>query len=263
MSPDFDNEIDAELDAFINGQLDAERRFAVVQYLAHNPARAAKVMQGLQLTEGLRLVFGGGGLPAAPQLDLAADRLARALWARNLQRRLLPLVAAAAMFAFGWGAHSVMGNSGLVTRGGPDRQVIAAADLLDAALDAQEAVALRLSLAKDIGPMSKNAAEISDRLGITLPEFPNDWVIRGAQVVATPERPGIALVIDTPDLGQIMLFSVLRTYDGPDGDVIMASQNGRGLAYFENDKTAFVLVDEAGPMNALRLGAEKLRHRFH
>lgn len=253
MKPDPESQIELDIDAYVNGQLDGERRFAVAEYLAAHPDRAAEVMAALRLTEGLRLALGNVETPIPAHLSFAAARVARGLEGRQRMRRWLPFAAAVAMFAFGWMAQSVvMGPE-------PVRQAAGAAALFEAALDAQDAVSVRLSLSNEIGPMPQNAAEISDRLGITLPNLPKGWSIRAAQVVATPERPGLAIVIDTPDMGEIMLFSVLRSVDGPDTAVQTASQNGRALAFFEDERTAFVLVDNSGPLRDLRRGAEELR----
>jgi anti-sigma factor RsiW len=253
MKPDPEAQIELDIDAYVNGQLDGERRFAVAEYLAAHPDRAAEVMAALRMTEGLRLALGTVETPVPAQLHFAAARVGRGLEGRQRMRRWLPFAAAAAMFAFGWTAQSVVSGPE------PVRQAAGAAALFEAALDAQDAVSVRLSLSNEIGPMPQNAAEISARLGITLPELPKGWTIRAAQVVATPERPGLAIVIDTPDLGEIMLFSVLCSVDEPDGEVETASKNGSALAFFEDDRTAFVLVDNSGPLRDLRRGAEDLR----
>jgi hypothetical protein len=135
--------------------------------------------------------------------------------------------------------------------------------LLDAALDAQDAIALRKSLEAELGPMPRDAVQIAQKLGIALPDLPKGWVILAAQVVATPERPGVALVIATPNMGEILLFSVVRNVDGPDTAADTAMQGGRSLAFFENERTAYVLVDAAGPATDLRKGAEELRLRLN
>lgn len=85
------------------------------------------------------------------------------------------------------------------------------AEVLDIALDAQFAVRLCASLLNELGPMPKDPDGIADRLGINLPALPTGWSIRAAQVMATPERPGLALIIDTPDLGEVLLFGVSRS----------------------------------------------------
>lgn len=255
MTVEADSQTEADIAAYVNGQLDGERRFAVAAYLADHPERAAGVMEELRLTEGLRLALGRVETPPPPGLQLAAARLQRGLAARQRQRlrRWMPFAAAAATFVLGWSAQALWQQS----RAAP------MAGLIEAALDAQDAVTLRQSLVGELGPMTRNAGDISDRLGIDLPELPPGWVIRAAQVVATPERPGVALVIDTPDLGEIMLFGVRRSSDGPDNPADTATRDGRTLAFFERDRTAYVLVDKSGPARDLRRGAEDLRLRLN
>lgn len=251
-----DPEAPMELDilAFVNGQLDGERRYAVMEYLARHPDRAADVMADLHLTEGLRLALATVDTPPAPQLRRAADQLASSMFQQTARRRWLPFVAAVVLFALGWVGHGVMQGSG---------QNAGVAAIFDAALDAQDAVMLRASLSGELGPMPNDPDRIAARLGIYLPDLPSGWTIRAAQVVATPERPGLALVIDSPDLGEILLFGVLRSDDGPDGPATVASRDGRALAFFERDRTAFVLVDAIGTPAELKQGAEALRHRFN
>ena len=72
--------------------------------------------------------------------------------------------------------------------------------IAETALDAQAAVDLQRSLA--LSPPRRDATEIAARLGLALPVLPADWQVRDAQVVATPDHPGLAVVIDTPDMGR-------------------------------------------------------------
>jgi anti-sigma factor RsiW len=254
MTYDTDAQVDLDIQAFVNGQLDAERRFAVMEHLARHPDRAAEVMADLRLTEGLRLALAAVETPPPPALWLAADRLSTALSQQTTRRRWLPFVAGLALFALGWGAQEL----GQSNRLGADT-----AALLDTAMDAQDAVMVRASLTGELGPMPNDPERIAARLGIDLPDLPPGWTIRAAQVVATPERPGLAMVIHTQDMGEILLFGVLRSVDGPDGPARVTIQDGRVLAFFEKEQTAFVLVDAKGSRAALREGAETLRHRFN
>lgn len=254
MTHEPETQIDLDILAFVNGQLDAERRYAVMEHLACHPDRAAEVMADLRLTEGLRLATASVETPPSPKLRLAAESLSAALSQQTTRRRWLPFVAGLALFALGWGAQELLQGNRL----GADT-----ASVLETAMDAQDAVMLRASLSGVLGPMPNDPQRIAARLGIDLPEMPQGWSIRAAQVVATPERPGLAMMVDTPDMGEILLFGVLRSVDGPDGPVTATSLNGLALAFFEREQTAFVLVDAYGSTAALRAGAETLRHRFN
>lgn len=257
MKPECEKQIDLDIAAFVNGQLDAPGRYAVAEYLAAHPERAAEVMADLRLTEGLRLALGAVEAEVPASLSAAADRLGRSLGQRHRLRWVLPMAAAACMFALGWSTQAWVTHGADLTLARENRS------LIEAALDAQEAVALRMSLSQDIGPLPRDAKEISARLGIALPHLPADWRVAAAQVVSTPERPGVALVIDTPDMGRIMLFSVIRTLDGPDAPPDGLTLDGRTLAYFEKGRAAYVLVDAAGPVADLTRGAEALRNRLN
>lgn len=254
MTHDPGSQTELDIPAFVNGQLDAERRFAVMEYLSHHPGRAAEVMADLRLTEGLRLALGAVDRPPTPQLRLAAERLTASMSQKAARLRWLPFAAAAAAFALGWGLQGAVQGT---------RQYDDMAAIFDTALDARDAVLLRASLSGDLGPMPREPERIAARLGIDLPEMPPGWTIRAAQVVATPERPGLAMLVYTPELGEILLFGVLRSVDGPDGPVTVTNRDGRALAFFEREQTAFVLVDARGRPAALRAGAETLRHRFN
>lgn len=258
MTHDPHSQIDLDILAFVNGQLDSERRFAVLQYLAQHPNMAAEVMADLRLTEGLRLAVGSVETPAPLSLTKEAARLSAAISQQTTRRRWMPFAASVALFALGWGAHSTLQGHG------PEKGMGSGyADVLNTALDAQDAVMLRASLTDELGPMQNDPQRIAARLGIELPNLPQDWIIRAAQVVATPERPGIALMIDTPDMGEILLFGVMLSVDGPDGPAAATSRDGRALAFFEKEQTAFVLVDATGSPSQLRAGAESLRNRFN
>lgn len=254
MTHDPQTQIELDILAYVNGQLDGERRYAVMEYLALHPDRAAEVMAELRLTEGLRLAMAAVDRPATPELRQATERLAGSMSQQTARRFWLPLAAAVALFALGWGGHGVM--QGTV-------QTAEVAAIFDTALDAQDAVMLRSSLTGELGPMPRDPEGIAARLGIDLPDLPPGWTIRAAQVVATPERPGLAIVINSPDLGEILLFGVLRSQDSPDGPTTVTSRDGRALAFFERNRTAFVLVDASGSAAELRRGAEALRNRFN
>jgi len=51
--------IDADLDAYVDGELDVSRRIQVESYLSENPAIAAKVMADLSMKGELRLALAG------------------------------------------------------------------------------------------------------------------------------------------------------------------------------------------------------------
>lgn len=185
--------------------LPSDQREAL-QLMAIEGLRVAEVSAILDIPAGA--VMSRVGRARANQMRLAAVRLSSAMSRQSNWRRWVPFAAAVAMFAFGWSAQHLMTTTS---------QKGSLSALLDTAIDAQDAALLRASLIRDLGPMPKDPERIAARLGIDLPEMPPRWTVRATQVVATPDRPGLAVVIDSPELGDVLLFDLLRSEDGPDG----------------------------------------------
>lgn len=247
-----------EITAFVNGDLDAETRFTVARYLSQHPEQAAEVMAELAIGEGLKASLGAVETAPPPALGAMTARLTPAFFAQPRQRRgHIAMVGLVAGSMLGWGGH------GLSDRHDETAPLAELTALLDTALDAQDAIKLNLALSDRSGLAHIDALALARQLDIELPSLPPDWSLRTAQVVATPERPGLALVIETSEMGEILLFGVVREIDGPDEPARAFVRNGRSLAFFEREQTAFVLLDQTGRDPALRDGAETLRHRFN
>ena len=123
---------------------------------------------------------------------------------------------------------------------------------------------LRLAMAATPETGLQDVREITRALGIAVPSLPPGWVLRDAQVVATPDNPGLAMVLDTPDIGQVMLVAVPQAAgEGPDPRLRTTVEDGRPLATFEKGRTAYVLVDNAGPASDIASGAMRLRNRLN
>lgn len=241
---------DLELAAFAEDQLDPARRYEVAGWLAAHPSDAARTMADLHLTEGLRLALAGPPPPAPPAMVAAARRLERRLARRQALRRLWPAAAAVAMFALGWTGHALMAPPSL-------------APVIEAALEAEAALAARHAMVSQPETVQIDTVEIAARLGVTIPQLPQGWRIRDVQVVSGADRPGVAMALATPDMGDIMLYSVALDRDGPDLAPDTFRHDGRALAVFEKGQAAYVLVDGSAPMADLAGGANQLLRRFN
>lgn len=71
--------IDADLDAYVDGELDVARRIQVESYLSENPAIAAKVMADLSMKGELRLALAGESAFGRAETRDAARKLERGL----------------------------------------------------------------------------------------------------------------------------------------------------------------------------------------
>jgi len=90
---------ESDLAAYVNGQLDGDRRKAVEEFLATDPARAAEVEAQLKQNEAIRALFGAVAEEPIPA-RLQPLRIARAVRQRR-QRQIYTAAAASVVLAFG------------------------------------------------------------------------------------------------------------------------------------------------------------------
>jgi anti-sigma factor RsiW len=243
-----DPELEADLLALLQGRLDPDRTFAIADYLAERPERMADVLADARNTAALRMPLSGSDDPAPPQLVAEARRLQDRLQRQRLLRRVAPVAAAVVLFAVGWTGHVAWQATG--PAGAPP--------LVEAALDAQAALELRHWMVSQPESVEVNSEEIVAALGIDLPSLPEDWTVRDVQVVATPDRPAIAIVVDSPELGRLLLLAVARSPEDTKDPPTAFEYRGRTIALFERGRSSFVLVDESGHPEQLALGADRL-----
>ncbi|SFD79573.1 anti-sigma factor [Roseivivax sediminis] len=244
---DSSEELEADLPAFLQGRLSTERNYALADYLAERPERAAALMAEARDMEGLRLAL-SADMPSPSRLVAMARRLQDRLRWRRLLRRGAPVAAAIVLFATGWVGHGVWLASG------PEK----APPLVEAALDAHAALELRHWMVSQPEAATFDPQEILAALGIALPPLPADWTVRDVQVVATPDRPGVAMSVDTPDLGPIFVLAVARGGGTAPVSPAAFDYEGRTVAVFERGRSAYVMLDESGHPDQLASGARLL-----
>lgn len=245
-------EIEADLVALSAGELDCDRALALADYLAERPERAATVLADARNVQGLRLAFAAASEPAPPRLVNEARRLEGRLRRRRLARRLAPFVAALGLFAAGWAGHLVWQSLGQTKPPG----------LVQAALDAQAALNLRHRMVSQPESADLDTQEILGALGISVPAWPDGWTVRDVQVVSSPGRPAIAIALDAPDLGPLLLFAITRSAGDATDPPAAFEYQGRSVAVFERGHSAYVLVDDFGHPEQLSAGADLLMSRL-
>src|SRR5215213_1193991 len=101
---------ESDLHAFVDGQLDVQRRIEVEEHLAGRPEVAARVMADLRARDVLGLAFGGElqRRPPEPIMD-AARRLERGLVWRCIGLQLQRAAAVVLLVGAGWFAHAQVG----------------------------------------------------------------------------------------------------------------------------------------------------------
>lgn len=245
------SDLEADLLAALESRLDADRTWAVVDHLARQPDRAAEVLADARNTAALRLALAADETLPPPRLVSEAQRLQERLRSQRLLRRLAPVAASVVLFAAGWTGHVAWQSAGPA----------APHPLVEAALDAQAALELRHWMASQVESTELDSQEIGAALGIDLPPLPEDWVIQDVQIVATPDRPGVAISADAPEFGPVLLMAVARPTGDTADPMLVFDYEGRTIALFEQGRSAFVLIDESGHPEQLALGADLLLSR--
>lgn len=193
---------DAELHAFVDGQLDLAGRLDVQARLAADPEIASQVAADMRLNDELRLLA-AEMVPAARSgatLE-AAERLQSALAYDRRRRPLQQLAAAAAIFALGWGASLGWMEMRSETAARPDPATIES----------------------DFGPTLMTAstpdrqldflpATLGRVLGVSMPEIPSGWQIVNSDIVWHAGQAAANLIFQTADYGRLAL-TVWRTGD--------------------------------------------------
>src|SRR3954452_24082559 len=105
----------SELDliAYVDDQLDPERRIAVEDHLSRHPVLAAQIMDDLRQRDELRLALSEAASTISDhRLELPAQRLGRRLSLRIALHRNRRAIAASILLGAGWFAHSMFGGIG-------------------------------------------------------------------------------------------------------------------------------------------------------
>lgn len=241
---------DADLDAYVDDQLEVARRIEVEAYLAGNPQVAARVMSDLRTRDELRLALVARPGTASPATGEAARRLARGLARERMFRRFHQAAAMIVLVGAGWLAHWVAGSVTAVVASTPPPAYV------EDAMQAHGASMVRAGMASQIETPAYDAAEIRAATAIVMPALPADWSVRDVQVYPSRFGPSVDVEFDAEELGMVSLFAVRPgTFDV----VIPTPAPGAATSsvYFQIGEVAYVLAG-SGDIDALDRAAQRL-----
>ena len=195
---------EADLHAYIDGQLDVARRVDVEGYLAHSPTAAARVMADLHARDALGMALGAplASRPSASVMD-AARRLERGLAWRRVASLLRRVASVAFLVGAGWLAHAQGGAAGVAD--GMAAPALPA--FVEDARHAHETALIRARMASQRGAPDYDPVEIRAETGIALPALPGSWRVINAQVFPSRLGHSVELEVDDPALGRASLFA--------------------------------------------------------
>ena len=241
---------EAELHAYVDSQLDAARSMEVEEYLAQNPALAARMMADMHARHLLRVAFlGGDDRPSASALS-AARRLERAFGWRRVAMRIRALAASVILVGAGWLAHS---HADLFRSG----EAHARPAFIEDAVRSHDAALIRSHMVSQRQIEDYDPQEIMAATGISLPSLPQDWRVIDTEIFPSSSGESVEVMLEAGELGRVWLFASrpggstdaipLTTVRGPKSTTV----------YWQKKKSAFALIGSASEA-ALEKAASRL-----
>lgn len=219
---------DLEIDAYIDGELDVERRFVVETHLSRQPKLAARVMGDLSARSALRMLsLDRRPLPAA--VAALGDRLAHRPkgW-----RRLVP----AGMAMSGLAAGVI---AWLAATGGPPSYV-------DYAVASHRIAMMRAGMDSQIEAPRFDAREIANSTRIAMPQLPDGWHVTDVQLFPTDKAPALLMAVRTGEGRRMTIFAVhekTRAPERPDA----VREGAQSVAYWRRGEMSYALTGDQEP----------------
>lgn len=244
--------IDADLHAYVDGQLTALRRVEVEAYLSAHPKVAARIMGDLRDRDALRLALAEHAVTPTLRTHQAARRLSRGLSRGAVLATVRRIAAGIALIAVGWLAHSELGALGIA----PNAALAAAPAYVDDAARAHRTALVRASMRSQPGTPNYDREEIRSATAIIVPDLPQGWQVLDVQIFPSTYGPSVEMAVRSETLGTMSLFAV-RPGNFTVRPATAAAKNEITAVYWQIGEVAYALVGKADT-KALDEAAAKL-----
>lgn len=228
---------EADLQAFVDGELDADRVAEIEQYLAAHPQLAERVSDYIEQSRAIRDAVTRDAWTPTVLTMMLVERLARRLRWLRLRSYLGGGALAAAAVAVGWFGHSMAINPGGELAPSHPAFVEEAAE----AHATVEALALALNEATDL--TASQAADILHSIAgeqVSLDAIADQWPITGALVVPWDDGTAVELIHITPQGEVVSLFVAVPDHPG-DVRPTSTRMDTVNMAYWQSNRIAFAL----------------------
>lgn len=243
-----------DLEAYVDGQLDTQRRFEVEDHLARAPDAAARVMADLRTREALRLLAAPRLGPASSAQIAAAHKLGRGLRQAQGLRRSGRVAALFLLFAGGVG----VGLGAADLRGAA---VEAPPTFVTDAAMAHRTALVRAAMRSQVQSTTYDPDEIRSATRISLPRLPADWQVDDVQVFPAHDGPSVEVALSAGDLGAASLFAAHSQRFGVIAPTLVERPEGV-VAYWQVGRHVYALTAEA-PRDRLAAAARRLSDTLH
>lgn len=234
-----DQPTDLEIDAYIDDELDMERRFVVETHLSRQPDLAARVMGDLSTRSALRMLT-ADNRPIPSGMAAKGDRLSPP--SRGRWRRLIPagigmtgLAAAVALWLAGTGH--------------PPHYV-------HYALASHRIAMMRADMNSQVETPHFDAREIALSTRINMPSLPRGWHVTDVQLFPTDREPALMMAVRTDDGNRLTLFAVHERTGAPERPNAVR-EGAQSVAYWRRGDMSYALTGDQEP-GKIDATAEKL-----
>lgn len=228
---------EADLDAYVDDQLEPARRIEVEAHLSVRPEAAARVMADLRARDELRLALAGPVSGSRSATAEAARRLERGLVRGRLLGTVRRAAALAALVAAGWLANEAVRPIGVTT-------VVASTPppaYVEEAAQAHRTSIVRAAMASQPQVPGYDPEELRAATGIVMPTLPEGWRVTDVQVYPSRFGPSVEMAIQAGPLGDLSLFAVRPgTFDVVPATAVVLSDVT--AAFFQIGDVAYALV---------------------
>lgn len=223
-----DEPTEMELQAYVDDQLDAGRRFAVEAHLSDRPDLAARLMRDLSMKSALRLLtIRDEPLPAG--IAAAADGLSRR--GRALRwGRAAPLGGVA--LAAGLGAYLFLSDS--------------PPDYVDMALASHRVALIRAQMASQVETPALDYQEILANTRIIVPTLPADWRVTDVQLFPADNAPALLIWVKTADGRNFSIFAQRARSKAPETPDAVR-EGAQSVAYWRRGEMSYALTGDGEP----------------
>lgn len=253
---DADTITQADLDAYIDGQLDAAARLRLESYLAREPAVASRVMADLAMRTTLKLALQEKQPAVNPQTREAARRLTASLEGRRMWASVQRIAAIAVLVSIGWIANSAVGPLG-------PREVNASVHppaFVEQALRAHQTALVRQQMPSQPEVQTYDRDEIRSATAILMPELPKDWQVADIQIFPSDFGPSVEATVQKDGM-RMSLFAVRPGHFAVE-PVKEVKLDGAEAAWWQIGDIAYALVS-SDPQAELAAQADRLKRSLH
>ncbi|WP_150290032.1 anti-sigma factor family protein [Sphingobium estronivorans] len=229
-----DRPTDVEIDAYIDGELDAERRFVVETHLSRQPALAARVMGDLSTRSALRLLS-HDRRPIPGDMMAKAEGLAPAQ--KRRWRRLMPAGLVASSLAAGLAVWTVGVQH-------PPAYV-------NFAVASHRIAMMRAVMESQVETPKFDAREIALNTRIAMPQLPDGWHVTDVQLFPTDKEPALLMAVRTDRGNRMTIFAVHEKTHAPEQPDAVR-EGAQSVAYWRRGDMSYALTgdQEPGTMDA-------------